>query len=133
MVCLLQVFRAEMAAAHPLPAPAGAIQREAGPPPATAEQVAKPALVPSPAREEKEDLGATVSPAVARLPVEVDVAVPVRDFRVRHLLALEPGQVIESQWSSGEDTPLAAGDVQLAWTEFEVVDTQMAVRVTRLV
>ncbi len=74
-----------------------------------------------------------MSPAVARLPVEVDVAVPVRDFRVRHLLALEPGQVIESQWSSGEDTPLAAGDVQLAWTEFEVVDTQMAVRVTRLV
>jgi len=28
---------------------------------------------------------------------------------------------------------LAAGDVQLAWSEFEVVETRLAVRVTRLV
>jgi flagellar motor switch/type III secretory pathway protein FliN len=69
---------------------------------------------------------------VARLPVEVDVVVPVREFRVRHLLALEPGELIESQWSYGEDVPLAAGDVQLAWSEFEVLDNQIAVRITRL-
>jgi len=67
-----------------------------------------------------------------RLPVELDVAVPVRDFRVRHLLALAPGKLIESQWSNGEDVPLAAGDVQLAWSEFEVAETQLMVRVTRL-
>jgi len=72
------------------------------------------------------------SPAVARLPVELDVAVPVRAFRVRNLLALEPGQVVETRWALGEDMPLAAGDVQLAWSEFEVIDTQLAVRVTRL-
>jgi hypothetical protein len=52
--------------------------------------------------------------------------------RVRNLLALEPGQVIETQWAHGEDLPLAAGDVQLAWSEFEVVDSELAVRVTRL-
>ena len=122
-----------MAAAHPLTVPAGeAQQRGASPSPAVAEPTAKPALVPAPPREEKQASGLAISLAVARLPVEVDVAVPVREFRVRHLLALQPGQVIESQWSGGEDTPLAAGDVQLAWTEFEVVDTQMAVRVTRL-
>jgi flagellar motor switch protein FliN/FliY len=69
---------------------------------------------------------------VAKLPVELEVAVPVRDFRVRHLLTLEPGQVIETQWSHGADMPLSCGDVQLAWSEFEVVDTQMAVRLTRL-
>ena len=69
---------------------------------------------------------------VARLPVELEVAVPVRDFRVRNLLALEPGQVIETHWPHGEDMPLAAGNVQLAWSEFEVVDSQLAVRVTRL-
>jgi hypothetical protein len=28
---------------------------------------------------------------------------------------------------------LSSGDVQLAWSEFEVVDTQMAVRITRLI
>lgn len=73
-----------------------------------------------------------LSGAIARLPVEVDVAIPVRAFRVRHLLALEPGQLIASQWSPGNDLPLAAGAVQLAWSEFEVVETQLAVRVTRL-
>jgi flagellar motor switch protein FliM len=72
------------------------------------------------------------SPQVALLPVELDVAVPVRDFRVRNLLALEVGQLIESQWGNGEDVPLASGEVQLAWSEFEVVESQLAVRVTRL-
>jgi flagellar motor switch/type III secretory pathway protein FliN len=69
---------------------------------------------------------------VAMLPVELDVAVPVREFRVRNLLALDSGQIIETQWGHGEDVPLAAGDVQLAWSEFEVVESQLGVRVTRL-
>lgn len=70
---------------------------------------------------------------VARLPVELDVALPVREFRVRNLLALEPGQVIATDWVLGEDMPLASGEVQLAWSEFEVIDAHLAVRVTRLV
>jgi len=69
---------------------------------------------------------------VSRLPVELDVSVPVRNFRVRNLLTLELAQVIESGWGHGEDVPLASGQVQLAWSEFEVIDTQLAVRVTRL-
>jgi flagellar motor switch/type III secretory pathway protein FliN len=89
------------------------------------------ALVPAP-HPPVEGAEITFSGPVARLPVEVDVSVPVRQFRVRNLLALEPGQVIESQWMHGEDLPLAAGEVQLAWSEFEVVDSQLAVRVTRM-
>jgi len=81
-------------------------------------------------REEPEE--SPFDPLVLRLPVEMDVSVPVREFRVRHLLALEPGQVIESRWSHGNDLPLAAGEVRLAWTEFEVVDTKLSVRVTRV-
>jgi hypothetical protein len=69
----------------------------------------------------------------ARLPVEVEVGIPVKGFRVRNLLALAPGVVVESEWGQGDDMPLAAGDVQLAWSEFEVIDTQLAVRLTRLV
>jgi flagellar motor switch/type III secretory pathway protein FliN len=69
---------------------------------------------------------------MARLPIELGVSVPVNDFRVRGLLALEPGQVIESRWTHGEDVSLASGKVQLAWSEFEVVDAQLAVRITRL-
>lgn len=76
--------------------------------------------------------GFTVSPAMERLPVELDVVVPVRALRVRQLLALKPGQVIESQWNHGDDVPLSAGDVQLTWSEFEVIDGQLAVRITRM-
>jgi flagellar motor switch/type III secretory pathway protein FliN len=69
---------------------------------------------------------------IGRLPVELEVAVPVREFRVRNLLSLAKGSVIETEWKHGEDLPLSAGDVQLAWSEFEVVEAVLAVRVTRL-
>jgi flagellar motor switch/type III secretory pathway protein FliN len=82
--------------------------------------------------EEDETRSRAMLPVVERLPVELTVAVPVRNFRVRNLLAMTPGTVIETQWTPGEDLPLSAGEVQLAWTEFEVVDTRLAVRVTRL-
>lgn len=68
----------------------------------------------------------------ARLPVQLDVGIPIRDFRVKNLLVLAPGAFIESQWEPGEDVPVASGEVQLAWSEFEVVDMQLAVRLTRL-
>jgi flagellar motor switch protein FliN/FliY len=67
-----------------------------------------------------------------RIPIEIDVAIPIRDFRVRKLLALAPGQVIATLWAEGEDMPLAARGAQLAWTEFEVIDQKLAVRITRL-
>ncbi|HEY1578165.1 MAG TPA: FliM/FliN family flagellar motor switch protein [Terracidiphilus sp.] len=70
--------------------------------------------------------------AVLRIPVEIDVAVPIRKFRVRNLLALDRGQVIETQWLEGDDMPLGARGAQLAWTEFEVINQKMAVRITRL-
>lgn len=73
-----------------------------------------------------------VTGPLALLPIELDVAIPVREFRVRQLLALEPGQLIETQWHNGDDVPLAAGEVQLAWSEFEVIETELAVRITRL-
>jgi flagellar motor switch/type III secretory pathway protein FliN len=125
--------------AHPLPQSAGAAPQppqSSGPAQAPAltdgaEDAAEQALVPSPGTLD-EDAGIKLTAPVARLPVELDVAVPVRDFRVRNLLALEPGQVIETHWAHGDDMPLAAGNVQLAWSEFEVVETQLAVRVTRL-
>ena len=74
----------------------------------------------------------TLSPLIARLPVELEVAIPVRDFRVRSLLSLEKGKVIKTQWGHGDDLPLAAGNVQLAWSEFEVIEARLAVRVTRV-
>jgi flagellar motor switch protein FliN/FliY len=81
---------------------------------------------------ESDELGANLGPRVMRLPVELDVAVPVRNFKVRNLIALSPRTLIESQWGHTEDLPLAAQEVQLAWCEFEVIETRLAVRVTRL-
>jgi Type III flagellar switch regulator (C-ring) FliN C-term len=75
----------------------------------------------------------SVNPLVARLPVEIDVAVPVRGFRVRNLLTLSAGSVIASKWMNGDDMPLGTRGVQLAWTEFEAIDRLLAVRITRLV
>lgn len=88
------------------------------------------ALVPSP--RTLEHIPITLSVSAARLPIELDVAIPVKAFRVRDLLALERGQVIETEWAEGTDMPLSAGPVQLAWSEFEVLEAQLAVRLTRL-
>jgi flagellar motor switch protein FliN/FliY len=119
-----------MAAAHPLSPLAAESVNPAWNPPADAAALEQ-SLIPM-ARALTGD-GITLTAAVARLPVELDVSVPVRNFRVRNLLALEQSQLIESGWGHGEDLPLAAGEVQLAWSEFEVIDTQLSVRVTRLV
>jgi len=121
----------QMATTHPLPAPKAVPVPE----PDLAAQNLKAndqALVPSPPQAQRSEPIALSAP-MARLPVELEVSVPVREFRVRTLLALELGQVLGTEWAPGEDMPLLSGDVQLAWSEFEVVDTQLAVRVTRLV
>jgi len=120
-----------MASAQQLPPAPGGPPRGAQPAAVPAKAVPAQALIPA-KKLPDEDQGTVFSPLVQRLPVELDVGVPVRGFRVRHLLALEPGQLVESQWNSGIDLPLAAGDVRLAWTEFEVVGAKLAVRVTRV-
>ena len=70
---------------------------------------------------------------IAALPVQLDVRIPLPDFRVSDLVGLTPGRVVASEWPSSDDVPLICGEVQLVWTEFEVVDQTLAVRVTRLV
>jgi flagellar motor switch protein FliN/FliY len=71
-------------------------------------------------------------PLLQRLPMKLQVSIPLPKFKVRDLLALRKGVMIESVWQSSEDIPLAAGGVQLGWGEFEVVERRMAVRLTRL-
>ena len=95
-------------------------------------EISEEALVRS---SEAAETGATtpLNAHALRLPVELEVAIPVRDFRVRNLLALQAGALVESQWMHGDDVPIGSADVQLAWSEFDVVDTQLAVRLTRLV
>lgn len=69
---------------------------------------------------------------VRRIPIEIDVAVPIHGFQVRDVLALNEGQLIVTRWMEGEDMPLAAHGTQLAWSEIEVIDQKLSVRITRL-
>jgi flagellar motor switch/type III secretory pathway protein FliN len=71
-------------------------------------------------------------PLLSRLSMTMRAAVPFSGFKVRDLLRLEPGQVIESSWSATEDVTLHVGAVQVAWSEFEVLDETLVVRLTRL-
>lgn len=71
-------------------------------------------------------------PAVEWLPLQLSVALPILRFRVRDLLALNPGQTIATEWPNGDDLPLSIDEVQLAWVEMETVEQEMAVRITRL-
>jgi hypothetical protein len=72
-------------------------------------------------------------PKLCRLDLMLAVQVPLIRFKVQDLLRLAPGQVFESAFSDTEDVPLRLGDMQLGWTEFEVVDQKIALRLTRLV
>ena len=53
-------------------------------------------------------------------------------FRVRDLLALKEGQVFESLSAATDDVPVRVGQAQLGWSEFEVLEQRMALRLTRL-
>jgi flagellar motor switch protein FliN/FliY len=67
-----------------------------------------------------------------RLPMQLDVMVKVRSFRVEDLLALEQGSLVETVHEHSQDVPVRCGGALLVWAEFEVVEQKLAVRVTRL-
>lgn len=69
---------------------------------------------------------------LAALPMQLDVTIPIPGFSVQNLLTLERGTLLESRWHHADDVPVWCGGVQLVWTEFEVIDQKLAVRVTRV-
>ncbi len=67
-----------------------------------------------------------------QLQVTIRAGVELYQFRVRDLLALKAGQVFESMSPATEDVPVKIGEVHLGWSEFEVLEQKMALRLTRL-
>jgi flagellar motor switch protein FliN len=88
---------------------------------------------PDAERAASEDAALLLESPLSTLPVQLDVCIPLPSFRVADLVALKPGRVLGSVWGSTDDVPLWCGHIQMVWTEFEVVDQKIAVRVTRLV
>jgi flagellar motor switch/type III secretory pathway protein FliN len=69
---------------------------------------------------------------LAQLRASVRAGVSLRGFTVGDLLAMREGQVFESVSSATEDVPVTIGEVQVGWSEFEVLEHTMALRLTRL-
>jgi flagellar motor switch protein FliM len=69
---------------------------------------------------------------LSQLRVTMWAGVSLHRFRVRDLLAMKEGQVLESLSPATEDVPVKVGRMQLGWSEFEVLEQKMALRLTRL-
>lgn len=69
---------------------------------------------------------------LSRMTVVAIAGIPLRGFKIGDLLRLKPGELIVSDWQHTEDVPVRAGRIQVAWSEFEVADQRLMVRLTRL-
>jgi flagellar motor switch protein FliN/FliY len=69
---------------------------------------------------------------LSQLQITIRAGVLLTHFRVRDLLAMKEGQVFESLSPASEDVSVRVGRLQLGWSEFEVVEQRMALRLTRL-
>jgi flagellar motor switch protein FliN/FliY len=69
---------------------------------------------------------------VEGLPCVLTVEISVPDFRVTDLVHLSPGRIIATRWTVGLDVPLLINGELIAWSEFEIVQSRLAVRLTEL-
>ena len=69
---------------------------------------------------------------VEGLPCTLTVEIPVPHFNVADLVQLGAGRIIETHWTVGLDVPLLINGELVAWSEFEIVQSRLAVRLTEL-
>lgn len=70
---------------------------------------------------------------LSNVTVRLTSEISIECFTIRNLLGLTEGQTFASVLSDTEDVPLRIGDLKIGWTEFEVVEQKVALRLTRLV
>jgi len=69
---------------------------------------------------------------VGPLPCLLAIEISVPGFTVADLVRLAPGRVIATRWTVGQDVPLRINGELIAWSEFELVQNRLAVRLTEL-
>jgi len=69
---------------------------------------------------------------VEALPCLLSVEIPVPGFTVANLISLAPSRLVNTSWAVGEDVPLRVNGELIAWSEFEIVNNHVAVRLTEL-
>jgi flagellar motor switch/type III secretory pathway protein FliN len=70
---------------------------------------------------------------VMGLGCDLSVDLPLPHFKIADLLKLRQGSVIDAHWKVGQDVPLSLNGTVMGWVEFEVVASNLAVRLTDLV
>jgi flagellar motor switch protein FliN len=69
---------------------------------------------------------------VEPLPCLLTIEISVPGFTVADLVQLARGRIIATRWTVGQDVPLRINGELIAWSEFEVVQNRLAVRLTEL-
>jgi flagellar motor switch/type III secretory pathway protein FliN len=69
---------------------------------------------------------------VLGLPCELSIDLPLPGFKIADLLKLRVGAVIEAHWRVAQDVPLRLNGTLIGWSEFEVVGSRLAARLTEL-
>jgi flagellar motor switch protein FliN/FliY len=64
------------------------------------------------------------------LPCTLSLELPVVHFTIGDLLTLTTGSVIATSYHQTGDLPLRVNGLLIGWTEFEVIDDRLAVRIT---
>jgi len=66
------------------------------------------------------------------LPCQLSLEIPIVKFTVGDLLRLGKDSIAETACLSTSDIPLRANGLLIAWTEFEVIGSRLALRITEL-
>ncbi len=69
---------------------------------------------------------------VELLPCLLTIEISVPGFTVADLVQLASGRVIATRWTVGQDVPLRINGELISWSEFEVVQNRLGVRLTEL-
>jgi flagellar motor switch protein FliN len=69
---------------------------------------------------------------VEAVPCLLSIEISVPGFTVGELVALEAGRLIDTRWTVGADVPLLINGELVAWSEFEIANNHVAVRLTEL-
>jgi flagellar motor switch/type III secretory pathway protein FliN len=69
---------------------------------------------------------------VEAVPCLLSIEIGVPGFTVGDLVVLEAGRLIDTRWTVGADVPLLVNGELVAWSEFEIVNNHVAVRLTEL-
>lgn len=64
------------------------------------------------------------------LPCTLTLELPVVNFTIANLMNLCPGMIVETACPHTSDVPLRVNNLLIGWTEFDVIEGHLAVRIT---